>query len=269
MKQYIVDAFTSEIFHGNQAAVCIVDTWPDAGLMQDIARENNFSETAFAAREEGGYGLRWFTPGGEIDFCGHATLATASVLFGHYEQGAERITFHTLSGDFHASRRGSQVVMDFPAYRCHEVPLTTLMEEATGARPSAAYLDRDLLLVYDDERTVREMQPDFRKLAQLDGLGVAVTAPASRDGGPAGAAQGSHFDCISRFFAPKLQVDEDPVTGSAHCMIAPYWANRLGRSDIHAYQASSRGGKMLCEVRGDRVIISGEAVLFSVAELKL
>lgn len=216
MKQYIVDAFTEKVFHGNQAAVCVLEEWPAESLMMDITRENNFSETAFTVREGDGYRLRWFTPGGEIDLCGHATLATAFVLFNFYEKESERITFHTMSGDLFIGRRGEHIAMDFPAYECREVPVTDQMAEALGARPLEAYLDRDLLLVYDDEAIVREMRPDFEKVAKIDGasVGVAITAPGDR------------YDCVSRFFAPNIAIDEDPVTGSVHCMIAPYWAAR-------------------------------------------
>ena len=255
MRQYIVDAFTDKVFHGNQAAVCVMEEWPNDTLMMDITHENNFSETAFTVKEGDGYRLRWFTPGGEIDLCGHATLATAFVLFNFYDKEAESITFHTMSGDLFIGRRGEHIAMDFPAYVCREVPVTDEMEDALGARPKEAYLDRDLLLVYDDEETVRKMKPDFEKVGQLDGLGIAVTAP------------GANRDCVSRFFAPKLKIDEDPVTGSVHCMIAPYWASRLGKTAIDAYQASARDGEMTCELQGDRVVILGKAALFSVSEL--
>ena len=259
MKQYIVDAFTEKVFHGNQAAVCVLEEWPAESLMMDITRENNFSETAFTVREGDGYRLRWFTPGGEIDLCGHATLATAFVLFNFYEKESERITFHTMSGDLFIGRRGEHIAMDFPAYECREVPVTDQMAEALGARPLEAYLDRDLLLVYDDEAIVREMRPDFEKVAKIDGasVGVAITAPGDR------------YDCVSRFFAPNIAIDEDPVTGSVHCMIAPYWAARLEKSTINAYQASARGGEMVCELKGSRVVILGKAALFSVSELML
>lgn len=257
MKQYIVDAFTDKVFHGNQAAVCVLEEWPEESLMMSITRENNFSETAFTVREGDGYRLRWFTPGGEIDLCGHATLATAFVLFNFYEKEAESIIFHTMSGDLFIGRRGERIAMDFPAYRLGEAPVTDEMEDALGARPREAYLDRDLLLVYDNEATVRGMRPDFEKVGQLDGLGIAVTAP------------GVDHDCVSRFFAPKLEINEDPVTGSVHCMIAPYWANRLGKDAISAYQASARGGEMVCELQGERVVLLGKAALFSASELAI
>lgn len=255
MRQYIVDAFTDKVFHGNQAAVCILKEWPPEELMMAITKENNFSETAFTVRKTDGYDLRWFTPGGEISLCGHATLATAYVLFHYYEQTAERIVFHTISGDLFIEHEGDYIIMDFPAYQLNPVPVSDQMEEAFGTRPSEAYIDRDLLLVFDNEEKVREMRPDFEKVKLLPGEGVGVTA------------QGKEYDCVSRFFDPKLKVNEDPVTGSAHCMITPYWADRLHKNNIRAYQASERGGKMKCTLNGNRVLIAGKAVLFSESEL--
>ena len=259
MRQYVVDAFTEKVFHGNQAAVCVMDGWPEERLMMDVARENNFSETAFTVKEgDGAYRLRWFTPTSEVDLCGHATLATSFVLFRFYERDSESITFHTTSsGDLFIGRRGDLIEMDFPAYALNPVQVTDEMEAAMGARPSEAYLDRDLLLVYDDESTVREMRPDIERVALLDGMGVAVTAP------------GAAHDCVSRFFAPKIGIDEDPVTGSVHCMVAPYWGARLGKGSVSTYQASARGGEMVCELRGGRVAILGRAALFSTAELAI
>lgn len=260
MRQYVVDAFTERVFHGNQAAICVLDEWLPEDLMMGVTRENNFSETAFTVRAADGdeaYDLRWFTPGGEISLCGHATLACAYVLFHFYDEGAGRVTFHTRSGDLFVSRDGDALLMDFPAYRLREVPVTSEMGEALGALPAEAYIDRDLLLVYDDEDVVRGLRPDFAKVAHLPGEGVGVTAP------------GRGYDCVSRFFDPKLKVDEDPVTGSVHCMIAPYWAARLGKDSLRAYQASERGGELGCRVEGERVVISGKAALYSVAELKV
>jgi predicted PhzF superfamily epimerase YddE/YHI9 len=257
MKQYIVDAFTDQPFSGNPAAVCVMEQWPEESLMMDITRENNFSETAFTVKEDDGYRLRWFTPGGEIDLCGHATLATAYALFRFHEPGAEEITFRTASGELRVARRDGWLVMDFPAYRLEPVPVTDEMEAALGARPREAYLDRDLLLVYDDEATVREMRPDIALVAGLPGMAACPTAP------------GAEFDCVSRFFAPDMGIEEDSVTGSAHCMVAPYWAGRLGKDEIHAWQASERGGELLCEVRGDRVSVAGKAALYSVCELRV
>ena len=255
MKQYIVDAFTDQVFHGNQAAVCVLGEWLPDELMMDITKENNFSETAFTVKEADGYRLRWFTPGGEIDLCGHATLGTSYVLFNYYEPEADSITFHTLSGDLYIRRDTDRIVMDFPAYRLNEVPVTKQMADAMGAEPCQAFMDRDLLLVYDDEDTVRGLAPDFEAAEKLEGLGIGVTAP------------GRGYDCVSRFFVPKLKVNEDPVTGSVHCMIAPYWAGRLGKKVINAYQASARGGELLCGIEDDRVTVAGKVALFSVSEL--
>lgn len=257
MKQYIVDAFTDKIFCGNQAAVCVLDQWLSEDLMMNITRENNFSETAFTVKTKDGYDLRWFTPGGEINLCGHATLATSYVLFRFYEPDAEQIIYHTMSGDLFVSRKDDYIMMDFPAYQCNEVPVTEQMVAVMGAAPEKAFLDRDLLLVYDDERVIRGLQPDFEAMSLLDGSGVGVTAP------------GIEYDCVSRFFAPKLKVNEDPVTGSVHCMIVPYWAERLGKYNIRAYQASERGGELFCELNRDRVIIAGKVALYAVSELNL
>ena len=257
MKQYIVDAFTEEVFRGNPAAVCVLEKWLPEKLMMNIARENNLPETAFTVKNEDGYDLRWFTPGGEINLCGHATLATAFILFSYYEEDAERIVFHTMSGELFISRKDGYIVMDFPAYSCNEVPVTEQMAEAIGVKPLKAFIDRDLMLVFENEEIIRNLTPDFEKLSRLEGTGVAATAP------------GNDYDCVSRFFAPKLRVNEDPVTGSAHCMITPYWTKHLGKPVIKAYQASERGGELLCEVRGDRVVISGKAALFAVSDLAI
>lgn len=257
MKQYTVDAFTSRVFSGNPAAVCVMEGYPPDEVLLDIARENNLSETAFAVREGGGYRLRWFTPGGEIDLCGHATLATAFVLLNFYEPESERVVFSTMSGELTVTRRGGLYEMDFPAYELRRVPVTEEMAAAFGASPSEAYMGRDLLCVFDDERTVREMAPDVDKLRDLPGLLQHATA------------RGAGTDCVSRSFAPKLSVQEDPVCGSGHCHIVPYWAARLGRTDITAYQASRRGGTLYCRDCGRRIAIAGEAVLFAESELHI
>ena len=257
MKQYMVDAFTDKVFHGNPAAVCVMDKWPADALMQSIAIENNLSETAFAVPERDGYRLRWFTPGGEIDFCGHATLGTSFTLFRFYCKDADMLRFYTQVGELTVTRRGELLEMDFPAYTAKPVPVTDEMEAALGVRPIEAFFDRDLLLVLDSEEAVRSLKPDMDKLARLDGLLTAVTA------------RGSKSDSVSRCFAPKLNVLEDPVTGSTHCMIAPLWARRLGKAEIKAYQASKRGGTLYCTMDGNRVRIAGKAVLFAEAEVHI
>ncbi len=212
MKQYIVDAFTDNVFGGNQAAVCVLDEWPTDSLMQNIAKENNFSETAFAVREENGYRLRRFTPGGEIDFCSHATLGASFVILNYYEKGKSEVTFVTQVGKLTVKRQGDVYEMDFPAYSLQRTNVTDQMEGTLGVRPLEAYIDRDLLVVLPDAASVEGLDPDQDKMKDLPGLLVAVTAPADRDG----------YDCVSRVFTPKLSVPEDPVTGSTHCMITPY-----------------------------------------------
>ena len=255
MKQYIVDAFTDQIFHGNQAAICIMNQWIPENLMINITKENNFSETAFAVKEGEKYHLRWFTPGGEIDLCGHATLACAYVLFRFYLTDDDKVVFSTRSGDLTVKRNDDLFEMEFPAYKLEKVPVTKDMIDAIGAIPSEAYIGRDLLCVFDDEKMVRNLQPDMVKLLDLDGLLLQVTAP------------GKDTDSVSRSFAPKLNITEDPVCGSGHCHIVPYWAKRLNKDNIVAYQASKRGGTLYCRMSGDRVILSGKAVLFSECEI--
>lgn len=255
MKQYVVDAFTDKVFHGNQAAVCVLEEWPEEELMMSITRENNFSETAFTVREGDKWHLRWFTPGGEIDLCGHATLATAFVLLNWYEKDAKRVVFTTLSGDLTVERRGELLEMEFPAYELRRVAVTDAMADALGVRPKEAYLARDLLCVLDDEQTVRALTPDLEKVKTIDGLLVHVTA------------RGTGTDCVSRSFAPKLSVAEDPVCGSGHCHIIPYWADTLGRDELVAYQASKRGGTLYCRREGDKIFMAGKAALYSIDEL--
>ncbi len=255
MKQYIVDAFTDKVFSGNQAAVCVLENWIDDELMQNIATENNFSETAFAVAENNGYHLRWFTPAGEIDFCGHATLGTAFVILNYYLNNEKSVRFFTQVGEIIVCRKNDMYEMNFPAYRLNKISVTDEMSNAIGVKPIAAYLDRDLLLVLDSEEDVKNLKPNHNKLKVLDGLCIAVTA------------KGKDFDCVSRVFAPELDVIEDPVTGSTHCMIAPYWADRFGRNEIAAFQASKRTGVLYCKVIGERVVISGNAVLYSVADI--
>jgi len=257
MKQYIVDAFTDKLFHGNQAAICIMDCWIPEALMLDITKENNFSETAFAVKEGSKYHLRWFTPGGEIELCGHATLACAYVLFRFYIPNEDRVTFSTLSGDLIVSKNNDLLEMEFPAYRLEPVPVTAAIIDALGAAPAEAYMGRDLLCVFDDEDTVKRLAPNMEKLLKLDGLLLQVTAP------------GKTTDSVSRSFAPKLNVVEDPVCGSGHCHIVPYWAKKLGKDTIVACQASKRGGMLYCRMAGDRVFLAGKAALFSECELHI
>ena len=255
MKQYVVDAFTDRVFHGNQAAVCVLDEWPREELMMNITRENNFSETAFAVKAGEKWHLRWFTPGGEIDLCGHATLGTAFVLLNYYEKDAQQVVFTTMSGDLIVTRKGELYEMEFPAYDLKKVDVTAAMEDALGAPVKEAYIARDLLCVVDSEQTVRELTPDLEKIKQIDGLLVHVTA------------RGRDEDCVSRSFAPKLSVAEDPVCGSGHCHIIPYWADLLGKNELVAYQASKRGGTLYCRREGSKIFMAGKAALYSIDEL--
>ncbi|MGM9917074.1 PhzF family phenazine biosynthesis isomerase [Anaerotignum sp.] len=255
MKCYHVDAFAEKPFEGNPAAVCVLDKYPSDALMLKIAIENNLSETAFAVKEGENYHLRWFTPGGEIDLCGHATLGTAYVLFTFFEKEAKSITFHTMSGPLTVVKKGDLLELDFPAYELKEVPVTPAMEEAFGVPITEAWLGRDLLCVTEDGAAIPTLTPNQAKLAELDGLLQHITA------------KGTEYDSVSRTFAPKLAVAEDPVCGSGHCHIVPLWAQKLGKAKIIARQASKRGGTLYCEMQGERLTMAGSAVLYSIAEL--
>lgn len=259
MKQYIIDAFTSEPFSGNPAAVCIMDAWPSEAAMMLLARENNLSETAFIVPEQGAYRLRWFTPATEIELCGHATLASAFAILNLHAPGSSAVCFYTVSGALNVTRHGTRYEMDFPQRTQREIPVTDAMQRAFGARPLRAFLGADLLCVFENEAQVRALAPDQALLAQLDGRIQNATAPG---------APGSGADCASRSFVPKHGIPEDPVCGSAHCQIAPYWARELGKTAIDACQASARGGRLHCELRGsERLAISGEAVHIATSEI--
>ena len=259
LRQYVVDAFADRVFEGNPAAVCVLERWPDEALMMSITRENNLSETAFAVPEGEGYRLRWFTPGGEIDLCGHATLAAAYVIDQFVQPGVQSIRFQTLSGLLTVTRRGELYEMDFPAYTLKQLEVTDAITQALGARPREVWRARDLLCVFDDPETVMNLKPDLDKVRALKGALMQVTAPGT----------GTEFDCISRSFAPKMEVPEDPVCGSGHCHIIPYWAGRLGKTELVARQASPRGGTLYCRMEGDRVALAGRAALYARSELML
>lgn len=255
MKQYVVDAFTDKVFAGNPAAICVLDSWLDDELMMKITIENNLSETAFCVKEGENYHLRWFTPGGEIDLCGHATLATAYTLFRFYEPELTEVHFDTLSGELIVVRNGELLEMDFPAYELKPVDVTYAMTDTIGAKPVAAYMGRDLLCIMESEDDVRNCNPDMAKVMQLDGLLLHVSA------------KGKDYDSVSRSFAPKCNVVEDPVCGSGHCHIVPYWADKLGKSELVAYQASRRGGVLYARMNGDRVVLAGKAALYAESEI--
>ncbi|MEE4638370.1 MAG: PhzF family phenazine biosynthesis protein [Wenzhouxiangella sp.] len=246
---YQVDAFAERVFQGNPAAVLALDGWLEDSVLQAIAAENNLSETAFFAPEGGGFRLRWFTPRAEVDLCGHATLATAHVLYAHRGQDSDSLTFLTRSGPLGVRREAAGYCMDFPAAASQPAAVSgDLIDGFGGRKPAEVLVGPDHLAVFEDESQVVELRPDFAALARLEGRGVIATAP------------GSDCDFVSRCFFPKLGVDEDPVTGSAHCQMAPYWAARLGRSDLSARQVSPRGGLLKCRLRGDRVELLGQAV---------
>ena len=229
--------------------------WLPDNTMIQITKENNLSETSFAVKEGAEYKLRWFTPSGEIDLCGHATLATAYVITRFIEPETTEVRFQTLSGLLTVVKKDELFEMDFPSYELEKVEVTEEMVEAMGVRPLEAYMGRDLLCILESEEQVRNLNPNQEKVNLLSGLLLQVTA------------QGKEYDCISRSFAPKCNVPEDPVCGSGHCHIIPFWANRLERNNLVAYQASQRGGTLYCEYQGDRVKLSGKAVLYSTADI--
>lgn len=250
-----VDAFTSELFHGNPAAVVPLRSWlPDETMLQ-IAAENNLAETAFFVKSGDVYELRWFTPEVEIDLCGHATLASAFVLAEVLKTEAGEISFKTKSGELTVSRDGERFVLDFPSRPATECGTPAGLVEALGAVPQKVLKSRDYLAVYDSQAEVAALKPDFRAIKELGVHAVIATA------------KGDDADFVSRFFAPAVGIDEDPVTGSAHCTLIPYWSGELGKTQMFARQISKRGGEIHCELVGDRVKIGGNAVLYLKGEI--
>ena len=243
-----VDAFTGQVFAGNPARVCLLKHWIEDALLQALAAENRLSETAFLVGDGSDYELRWFTPETEVDLCGHATLAAAHVLFAH--RGLDRtrpVRFASQSGELVVTCRNDLYILDFPARPGTPCPPDGELIRGLGARPGQLYQARDLLAVFASRADVEALRPDFDILAGLDCLGIIATAPDEQGGA----------DFVSRFFAPGAGIPEDPVTGSAHCTLIPYWAERLGKKRLHALQVSARGGELFCEMRGERVLISG------------
>jgi PhzF family phenazine biosynthesis protein len=253
---YQVDAFASNIFEGNPAAVCPLDHWLDDQTLQKIAMENNLSETAFYVSNQNGFHIRWFTPYAEIDLCGHATLATAFVLYECFQYPNDEIIFSSKSGELKVQRKEKQYQLDFPRIElelCRFVP--TALLEAFDKTPLGVFKGTNYVAIFHDEEDVLSLKPDFSRLKDLDLQGVSVTAPSKK------------FDFINRYFVPKLGVDEDPVTGSAFCELAPYWAGKLHKDILTAKQVSKRGGLVDCKVMDNRVLISGEARLYMQARL--
>ncbi len=254
LKIYQVDAFADSVFQGNPAAVCPLEHWLDDGILQAIAQENNLAETAFFIPRDNGFHIRWFTPTQEVPLCGHATLASAFTIFTELEPGLQSIQFESRSGPLQVTRKDSLFEMNFPAYAmtpCPNPP-SNLLNGLMG-QPQEVYVfedDPNYYVILENEDGVKDIVPDLNLFEQLHPYSVVVTAPGDRT------------DCVSRYFAPSYGIPEDPVTGSIHCALVPYWANRLQKSKIHAYQASQRGGDLFCEYLGERVLIGGHAVKY-------
>lgn len=248
-----VDAFTSRVFCGNPAAVCIVEQWLTDDIMQSIAAENGVAETAFLKPVQDGFGIRWFTPEIEMDLCGHATLASAHVVVRHLNPALPSVIFYSKSGTLKVSVDGEMFVMDFPARKPGPSEMPQLIADAMKIDPIEILQSRDYVLVFESEEIVRNLQPDQTLLNQinLDPGGICVTS------------KGDEVDFVSRFFTPQAHIFEDPVTGSAHCSLIPYWSERLNKKSMHALQLSSRGGELMCQNLGERVLISGRAVTYS------
>jgi predicted PhzF superfamily epimerase YddE/YHI9 len=256
-----IDAFSSRRFAGNPAAVVVLEEWLPDQVLAAVAAENNLSETAFVIVRPGvvpaSVPLRWFTPTIEVDLCGHATLAAGHVLFNHYFRALDTIRFATRSGELAVARVEDRLCLDFPARPPTPIAITDALVAALGARPREALLARDILATFDSEREVAALRPDFQRIAALDAFAVIVSA------------RGDAVDFVSRFFAPRAGVPEDPVTGSAHCTLTPYWSAKLGKTSLIARQVSARGGDLRCELRGDRVAIAGNAAEYLRGEITI
>jgi PhzF family phenazine biosynthesis protein len=251
LASYTLDAFSDRVFGGNPAAVCPLTEWLDEGLMQSIAAENNLSETAFFVPDGDGYHIRWFTPACEVELCGHATLASSYVIFQHIAPEKNELNFRALSGPLRVTRDGDLLSLDFPSRPPEPIDAPVEIVGALGVPPDEMWKSRDHVAVFAHEDVVRNLKPDMARLAQVDMYALIVTA------------RGKECDFVSRFFAPGRGIDEDPVTGSAHCTLIPFWAKRLGKSKLRALQVSKRGGELVCELNADRVKISGRVALYS------
>jgi PhzF family phenazine biosynthesis protein len=247
---YQIDAFAGRVFAGNPAAVCPLEDWPEDDVLQCIARENNLPETAFFVPGEAAYHIRWFTPVAEVDLCGHATLASGYVVLNHLHPSLKKVTFDSRSGPLEVFQQGDLLTLDFPSRppQCCEAPPELLA--GLASEPLEVLSCEDYLCVFPHEKDILKLRPDMGKLSRLGLRGVIATAP------------GREVDFVSRFFAPSLGIEEDPATGSSHCVLTPYWADKLGKNKLHTYQLSQRGGEFFCENHGDRVSISGRAVLY-------
>jgi len=257
MKMYVVNAFTKERFGGNPAAIVPLKEWLSDDLMQDIAAQHNLAETAFIVPEEKDYTIRWFTPTVEVDLCGHATLASAHVLFNALNYKADKIVFHSRSGPLHVSRLGGgKIMLDFPVNAPVETAALDAIEKGLHTKPLAVYISKfDYMVLLENQEAIEKLSPDFKTLAQVPSRGVIATA------------KGNESDFVSRCFFPQSGIDEDPVTGSAHTVTIPYWAKKLGKSKLSAIQLSKRKGYLDCELAGDRVLMSGDAVTYLVGDI--
>jgi PhzF family phenazine biosynthesis protein len=258
LKLFQVDAFTDKLFSGNPAAVCPLESWLPDHLMQNIAAENNLAETAFFVMEGEGYYLRWFTPTAEVPLCGHATLATAHVLFQHLNYSGDVITFQSKSGLLKVRKENDYLTLDFPADKFEPVQVPAFLKEAFRTQPVETYKGRlDYMLVFGSQQEVQNAAPDMQGIAKADARGVIITAP------------GVSSDFVARYFAPQYGIPEDPVTGSAYTILTPYWAEKLGKKELSAIQLSQRKGYLKCKDLGDRVDITGQAVTYLVGEIAI
>ncbi len=256
IKIYQVDAFTNKLFSGNPAAVCPLEAWLPDKTLQAIALENNLAETAYYVHGQAGLRIRWFTPGVEVDLCGHATLAAAFVLFHHEGFNGDTITFDSRSGPLAVTRKEQVLTLNFPVDKLHETVMPPDLINSMNIQPRKVFQGKtDYMLVYDSESQIRELFPDFALLGKVAARGVIATA------------RGEKVDFVSRFFAPQCGINEDPVTGSAHTSLIPYWAKVLGKNDMSALQCSSRGGELICSLKGERVEIGGSAKLFMIGKI--
>ena len=250
LKIYQIDAFASKVFEGNPAMVCPLEKWIDDELMQKIAEENNLSETAFFVKEKYGYGLRWFTPKAEVDMCGHATLASAYVIFEYLDYNSREITFFTKSGKLKVNKDKNYFIMDFPIQPIELCDISNEVENIFSIKPKAIFKSIDYIIVFNNEKMIRDINPNFELLKGLNLRGVCITAKSR------------NYDFVTRFFAPKIGVNEDPVTGSIFTQLVSYWSKELNKKELFAKQLSSRGGEVLCKVVNNRVKIRGKVIKY-------
>lgn len=256
---YQVDAFTDTLFGGNPAAVCLLQKWLNDKILQSIAAENNLAETAFIVSGENNIEIRWFTPEAEVDLCGHATLASAHVFFNHLNFKSKRIGFNSpRSGMLYVDKVGEELQLNFPQDEINAIQTPKLLAEAFGDNPIECFKGKtDYLLIFQIQKQIEDFKPDLKRISQIGNRGVIISA------------KGDEVDFVSRFFAPQIGIPEDPVTGSAHTSLTPYWANKLGKNKMNALQLSKRGGKLKCELQGERVLISGKALTYLVGDISI